>query len=77
MKEITKPFNEYATMHYKLAYSSNPNKRTRVTHWQLTYGKQVLTPPQHYSLCVKALNQCKMMGLVYPKKELLVIKPSK
>lgn len=77
MKEIIKPYNEYATMHYKLAYSTDTRKRVKATHYCCYYGDRCLTNPTSYALCQENLKQYKMMGVQFPDKTKFSIKPAK
>lgn len=79
MKDIVKPYNEYQTAHFKLAYSTNPAKRRKInsgTHWHVEYNGRVLTQPLPMPLAQEQLKQFRMMGREYPNKELLKVKPS-
>ena len=72
-----KQYNDYQTMHYKLAYSTNPQKREKVTHWAVYYKDMQLTEPAHYAICANKIKEFKMQGLKFPNKELLTIRPAK
>lgn len=75
MSEIKKPYNSYQEMSYKLAYSTAPKKRERISHWKLTYNGQDLTGGLIYSACQIAFNQFKMEGLRFPDKTKFKIVP--
>lgn len=69
-------YNQYQTMNYKLAYSTDIGKREKVSHWAVYYGNRQLTTPMNYALCKTNLNNFKMQGIEFPNRELLKIRPA-
>lgn len=74
---IKKPYNEYASMNYKLAYSTDSSKKIKATHYVCMYGNRVLTTPMSYAECVNYRKILYQMGVEFKNKELLTIKPYK
>lgn len=78
MSEIEKPYNEYAAMNYRLAYSTNTTKRVKAKsdYFVVKYKNETLTNPTNYALAQVSIKEFRMMSQ-FTNKELLTIKPYK
>lgn len=77
MSEVNKPYNSYQESFYRLAYSTSPRKRIKASHYVCMYGDKVLTNGKSYPQCVEDRKIFLQMGVQFPNKELLTIKPYK
>lgn len=68
-------FNPYQTIAYTAKYG-NTKPRTKTLFWAVHYGTTQITTPLSYAICVNKLKEYRTMGLQFPDKTKLAIKPA-
>ena len=59
-----------------IAKYGNIKPRTKQSFWSVYYGTTQLTTPLSYPICVTKMKEYRMMGIQFPNKKKLSIRPA-